>query len=233
MTAINRTAYPRPGARLTREELGARYDLTEADLAFVHASARTGPGRLLLATLLKTRRDLGYFPAPNAVHAGTVAHLAAQLGVAEAAAWPDEVRLTKSLYRYQAAVRTHVSVAAYGATAEQMVTSIILSAAETMSDPADLINRAVEALEAAATDLPAFSTLDRLVGRLRAEAHGRIYSRVAARLTPEDAAVLDGLLAKVTDSVTTGFNRLKQAPGPASPKTVTLWTDRLPLPGHF
>ncbi len=143
------------------------------------------------------------------------------------------MRLTKSLYRYQAAVRTHVSVAAYGATAEQMVTSIILSAAETMSDPADLINRAVEALEAAATDLPAFSTLDRLVGRLRAEAHGRIYSRVAARLTPEDAAVLDGLLAKVTDSVTTGFNRLKQAPGPASPKTVTLWTDRLPLPGHF
>ena len=29
-----------------------------------------------------------------------------------------------------------------------------------MSDPADLINRAVEALQAAAIDLPAFSTLD-------------------------------------------------------------------------
>ena len=35
MTAIDRTAYPRPGARLTREELGARYDLTETDLTFV------------------------------------------------------------------------------------------------------------------------------------------------------------------------------------------------------
>ncbi len=80
MTAIDRTAYPRPGARLTREELGARYDLTETDLAFVHASARVGTGRLLLAMLLKTRRDLGCFPAPNAVHAGIVAHLAAQLG---------------------------------------------------------------------------------------------------------------------------------------------------------
>ena len=81
MTAINRTAYPRPGARLTRDELSTRYNLTEADLAFVHASARTGPGRLLLARLLKTRRDLGYFPAPNAVHAGTVGHLAAPFGV--------------------------------------------------------------------------------------------------------------------------------------------------------
>jgi hypothetical protein len=225
MTAINRTAYPRPGARLTRDELGARYDLTEADLAFVHASARTGLGRLLLATLLKTRRDLGYFPAPNAVHAGTVAHLAAQLGVTQTAAWPDEVRLTRSLYRYQAAVRTHLSVTAYGTTAEQMVTVIVLAAAETMSDPADLINRAVEALEAAATDLPAFSTLDRLVGRLRAEVHGRLYGHVAARLMPKDAAMLDGLLAKLPDSVTTGFNRLKQAPGPATPKTITLWTD--------
>lgn len=227
MMAINRTAYPRPGVRLTRDEPGIRYNLTEADLAFVHASARTGPGRLLLAMLLKTRRDLGYFPAPNAVHAGTVGHLAAQLGVTQAAALPDEVRLTKSLYRYQAAVRTYLSVTAYDTTAEQMVTDFVLGAAETISDPADLINRAVEALGAAATDLPAFSTLDRLMGRLRAEVHGRLYGRVASRLMPQGAVVLDSLLAKLPDSVTTGFNRLKQAPGPATPKTITLWTDRL------
>jgi hypothetical protein len=112
MTAIDRTAYPRLGARLTREELGARYDLTGTDLAFVQAGTRPGAGRLLLATLLKVRRDLGCFPAPNTVHADTVTHLAAQLGVAHPTAWPDEVRLTKSLYRYQAAVRTHLSVTA-------------------------------------------------------------------------------------------------------------------------
>jgi hypothetical protein len=40
MTAIDRTAYPRPGARLTREELGARYTLTETDLDFVRGSTR-------------------------------------------------------------------------------------------------------------------------------------------------------------------------------------------------
>lgn len=137
------------------------------------------------------------------------------------------MRLTKSLYRYQAAVRSYLSVTAYETTAEQMVTDIVLGTAETMSDPADLINRAVEALGAAATDLPAFSTLDRLMGRLRAEVHGRLYGRVAARLMPQGAAMLDSLLAKLPASVTTGFNRLKQAPGPATPKTITLWTDRL------
>ena len=55
MTAIDRTAYPRPGARLSREELSARYDLTETDLTFVRANARGDAGRLLLAVLLKAQ----------------------------------------------------------------------------------------------------------------------------------------------------------------------------------
>ncbi len=226
MTAIDRTAYPQPGIRLTREELGTRYALSEADLAFVKAQARGDAGRLLLAVLLKARQDLGCFPPPDEVHAGTVAHLATQLGVASPTAsdWP---RRTKSLYRYQAAVRAYLSATPFDDAAERMVTDTVLAAAETMSDPADLISRAMEALQTAAIDLPAFSTLDRLVGRIRAEVHQRIYNGVAARLAPEQATVLETLLAKPPGSFTTGFNRLKQAPGPATPKTIDLWTDRL------
>ena len=85
MTAIDRTAYPRPGARLTREELGDRYTLTETDLTFIRLTARGEAGRLMLATLLKARQDLGYFPALDEVHADTVAHLALQLGLTAAA----------------------------------------------------------------------------------------------------------------------------------------------------
>lgn len=227
MTAIDRTAYPRPGARLTREELDARYALTETDLAFVHANTRGDRGRLMLATLLKARQDLGCFPALGEVYAGTVAYLAAQLGVAALQAGADGAGRTKSLYRYQAAVRVHLSATPYDDAAERLVAGAVLEAAETMSDPADLINRSVEALEAASIDLPAFSTLDRLVSRLRTEVHGRMYGCVAQRLAPGHTAVLDALLAKPPGSATTGFNRLKQAPGPATPKTVGLWTDRL------
>ena len=59
MTAIDRTTYPRVGARLTREELNERYHLTDPDLAFIQASARGNTGRLMRATLLKFRRDFG------------------------------------------------------------------------------------------------------------------------------------------------------------------------------
>ncbi len=227
MTAIDRTAYPRPEVRLTQEELGERYHLSDAELAFIHASARGNIGRLLLAMLLKSRRDFGYFPATDTIHADTAEHLAVQLKVAVPEASADEMRPTKSLYRYQAAVRSYLGVKPYGDGAEHLVTGTVLEAAETMSDPADLINRAVEALSAAATDLPAFSTLDRLVNRLRAEVHGRMYDRVAACVTAQHAAALDALLIKPPESAVTSFNRLKQAPGPVTPKTVRLWTDRL------
>ena len=76
MTAIDRTAYPRPGLPLTREELRARYALTETDLTFIRLGARGKVGRLMLATLLKARQDLGYFPMMDEVHADIVADLA-------------------------------------------------------------------------------------------------------------------------------------------------------------
>ena len=227
MTAIDRTAYPRPRARLSREELGFRYDLTETDLTFVRANARGDNGRLLLAVLLKSRRDFGCFPGLGEVHAGIVVHVASQLGLETLHPPTDDVRRSSKLYRYQAAVRAHLCVRPYGKWAERLLTGTILDAAETMSDPADLINRAIQALQSAAVDLPGFSTLDRLVSRLRAEIHRRIFGRVAARLTRNDAAALDALLVKPAESPTTPFNRLKQAPGPATPKTITLWVERL------
>lgn len=226
MTAMERTAYPRPASRLTNEELGVRYRLSDADIAFVRTSARGDAGRLLIATLLKTRQNLGYFATPAEIHAETAAYLASQIGLAVAAVG-DEVRRTKTFYRHQAAVRSYLSVTAYAEAGERLVEATTLKAAETMSDPADLINRAIETLQNAAIDLPAFSTLDRLVSRLRAEVHEAIYDRVSARLKTKDVAVLEALLTKPSNSPTTSFNRLKQAPGPATPTTVKLWIDRL------
>jgi TnpA family transposase len=131
------------------------------------------------------------------------------------------------LYRYQAAVRAHLGVQPYDEAAERLVVDTTMEAAETMSDPADLINRAVEALESAAIDVPAFSTLDRLVNSTRTTVHGKMYARVTERLTAEHRAILDRLLTKPPNSTTTSFNRLKRAPGPATPKTIRLWVERL------
>jgi len=175
MTAMDRTAYPRPGERLTREELDARYSLNETDHAFIRAAARGDAGRLTLAILLKARQDLGCFPAPVDLHGDTVKHLASQLALAAAPQLLDESRRKTTLHHYRAAVRIYLNASPYTEAGEQLVTATVLEAATTMSDPADLINRAIEALGKAATDLPAFSTLERLANHLRAQVHTRMY----------------------------------------------------------
>lgn len=144
MTAMDRTAYPRPGERLTRDELQTRYDLSEADHAFLRASARGDAGRLMLATILKTRLDLGVFPALEEIDAGIVTHLAKQLGLATPPPLLPEDGGKRTLYRYRATVRAHLGGASYPDAGEALVTNTVLEAAETMSDPADLINRAIE-----------------------------------------------------------------------------------------
>ena len=113
MTALDRTAYPRLGERLTREELDARYRLSEADQAFIRATARGDAGRLTLASLLKGRQDLGCFPAPVEMHGDTVKHLAVQLGLTDPPALITEETGAKTLYRYRAAVRVHFNVVPY------------------------------------------------------------------------------------------------------------------------
>ena len=227
MTAIDRTAYPRPGEKLTREELDNRYSVSETDHAFIRATARSDAGRLTLATLLKARQDLGCFPALLEVHSDTVAHLASQLGLAAAPQVLDETSRKTTLHHYRTAVRAYLKASVYAEAGEPLVTATVIEAAATMSDPADLINRAIEALSKAAIDLPAFSTLDRLANHLRTQVHAQMYEQVAARLTADDVAALDALLIVQTRAVTTGFNRLKQTPGPARPETIRQWTDRL------
>src|SRR5512135_1379226 len=227
MTAIDRTAYPRPGERLTREELQARYHLSETDRTFIRAVARGDAGRLTLAALLKTRRDSGRFPSPREIPGTVLSHLAAQLGMAVQPPLVEEDRGKQTLHRYRTAIRAHLGSTAFSKVGEGVVTRAVLGVAETMSDPADLINRAIEALRDARIDLPAFSTLDRMANHLRVQVHERIHARIAARLSAKDVGVLDTLLTVPPGTATTAFNRLKQTPGPARPGTIRLWTERL------
>jgi hypothetical protein len=83
MASIERTAYPRLGARLTDKELEADYALSEDAVAFVGRHTRGDVGRLSLAVLLKTRQRLGYFVALSDVPNQIRLHVANALGLAE------------------------------------------------------------------------------------------------------------------------------------------------------
>lgn len=99
--------------------------------------------RLAFAILMKARQAYGLFVHPDALSETIVAHVAEQLVLPV----PSLVVTSRlGLHCYRSAIRTHIGGALYDKAAQELVETTTTHAAATMSDPADLINRAIEAL---------------------------------------------------------------------------------------
>jgi hypothetical protein len=68
----------------------------------------------------------------------------------------------------------------------------------------------------ASLELPGFSTLDEMAGRIRREVNTAMFERIADRVGLPDRVGVQSLLEVVGSSAKTPFNRLKQAAGKAS-----------------
>ncbi len=227
MTSIDRTAYPRFARRLSEEELEERYSLTTDEYRFVDVNARSESGRLTLAIMLKARQQLGYFPGCSEVPDQVRRHLIEKLGLPEETLLLDEVRQKSVLYRYRQRLRTWLESLSFAAIGRAEIRARVWDAAHTMSDPADLINVAVDALTKACIELPAFSTLDRFVGNIRRQVHKEMYDGINADLDAGQRSVLDDLLVVPEGERITEFARLKKTPGPATLTYIRNWTQRL------
>lgn len=227
MTSIDRTAYPQLSSDLTDNDLSARYSLTKKERAFIEQQARSNRGMLIVSAMLKTRQQLGYFlPLPQ-IPSWLVAFLAGELGVPSSAWQVGKAHDRKSFYRYRLACRQFLKSHTFTSRERQRVIKHVRDAAYTMSDPADLINVAIELLSQSNTELPAFSTLERLVAHERHSVHDQLYRKIAGDLKVSDRRVLDGLLRINAGETITEFARLKQTPGPATLPRFRAWADRL------
>ena len=227
MTSIDRTAYPHLNKQLSDKELSNNYELSDEEQNFIHRYARNDRGYLVLAALLKTRQQLGYFTTLREVPIQIVTYLSKQLEVAPSVWQPDESHYRTTLHRYRTVCRKRLESSSFSDDCRKQIISYVRKAAHTMSDPADLINVAVEELVSANIELPAFSSLDRLVGRERKSVHEALYLQITSELKPHDYQKLDELLQVQTGERITGFARMKKTPGPATLKHFRDWSDRL------
>lgn len=223
MASIERTAYPRFKPSLTASELHALYSPTDDERAFIAAHARGDAQQLTLLTLLKCQQHLGYLPALADVPPYIRTYLCQQLNLLPLLDTPVEA--AKTLYRYRQLIRTYLAIKPYGEGGQAAITTAVQHAASTMSDPADLINLAVEHLVQQRFELPAFSALDRLVMHVRHGVHQELYTRITASLEASAMARLDALL-HLRDG-RTDFNRIKDTPRQATLKHLRQWTTRL------
>ena len=227
MASIERTAYPRPGKRLSASELEAQYAITDEEARLVRLATNGSSQRLTFLTLLKMRQHLGYFPSLSEIPGQIVRYLAERFGLPQTTPLLDAESKKKTLFRYRAVIRSHLGGSVYGDDGDRLIEPIVRQAALTMSDPADLINLAIETLLQANVELPAYSTLDRLVGHVRQQVHESLYHSITAGLSAVDGARLDALLEVPPGESLSGIARLKQTPGPATLKHIRHWVDRL------
>jgi hypothetical protein len=223
MASIDRTAYPRFHSSLTAHELQTLYRPSDEERLFVSQYARGDTGQLILLTLLKCHQNLGYTPALTDVPRQICTYLSQHLHLGADTALDSEAE--KTLYRYRQLIRSYLRVASYTLGGAETVEPIVEQAAYTMSDPADLINVAIEYLVEQRFELPAFSTLDRLVGRVRHRVHQHLYTQITQSLSPAKVERLEALLG--VHNGRTDFTRIKAVPRGASLQHMRQWSNRL------
>ena len=229
MASIERTAYPRFKEKLSDSELEVLYQPNESELDFVRHHSRGDNQRLTLLALLKCHQHLGYLPSLKEIPKQVVVYLRNQLEVPQDTPIASEVE--RSRYRYIKQIRSFLQVKSYSHGGQEVAESVIKKSAYTMSDPADLINVAIEKLIEQRFELPAFSTLDRLVGHLRQEVHEILYLQITTMLTDEQRQCLDKMLIPQEGERITAFTRLTQVPGKPTLKHMRLCSLRSPTPG--
>ena len=214
MTAIERTAYPRLRRNPSERDLATLYTPTEAELAWVTTTARDGAHRLHLLLWLKCFQCLGYFPQLLEIPTPISEHL--RLCLDGDTTVPLGYHHDRMRYRHHQAVREYLQVHTFDDTGRQAVRATLHIAARVMDNPADLINVAIEELIRLRYELPAFSTLDRLVEQVRTEVNQALFTQVAARLTAEDTARLQALLDAKLSLRRTNYQTIKDPPESAT-----------------
>ena len=76
-----------------------------------------------------------------------------------------------------------MGVKPYDKNAQKLIAILVAAEAEVKDHPADLINVAIEELVKQRYELPAFSTLDRLIGHVRSLVNNRLFARVGVGLS--------------------------------------------------
>ena len=226
MTSLERTAYPRFKQAITASELEEFYTPSKKEVAFARQFAKGTQPRLTLLVLLKSFQKLGYLPKIDVVPFAIIKYIA---GIVYEFRLEHHLDNTskRTRIRYRRAIYQFLNLKPYRAGGEKVIKDIVRQVALTMSDPADLINVAIEKLVLQRFELPGFSTIDKTVERIRNRVHRQLYKQVSGKLTEAEINILDNLLKRSADKTRYPVTRLKALPQKASLTFVRHWEKHL------
>ena len=229
MTSIDRTAYPKFKQFPDPKELAELYTPTPTEIKFVKSKTKNHEGLLRLMVMLKSFQRLGYFPHPEQIPIAVIKHLRSCLKLQDSVkAIPSE----RQRHTYKNIIREYLGVKQYDKTSQKLIATIVAEAAQIKDHPADLINVAIEELVKERYELPAFSTLDRLIRHIRSMVNNRLFTLCSQGLSTTEQIYLDQLLVVINneeDNENTTLNLLKSPPKSAKLKGMKLLQNKFDM----
>ncbi len=214
MASIERTAYPRFKRYYTAEELTRIYTPTTEEKLLAGKHTNNPSNYLNFLLLLKTFQRLGYFPKLRTIPPAIVNHLKKELSL------PEDLTIgyknRKNRHRYRYLILEQMNVNQFNQKGKSYLVKIVTEKAYLMSNPADLINVAIEELVKQRSELPSFRFLDREVARIRNQVHQLVYHQITSQLSPEYIERLNSLLVRHPVEQRTPYNQLKKLPKSAT-----------------
>jgi hypothetical protein len=204
---ISRLVYPELPNRVTSADLQVLFTPSYDERKWAAALARTSAAQVALLSQLKVFQTIGRFLPVKDMPVAVIAHVAGRL---KAAAPEALVYGGNRLYRDHAAIRSYLAITSWGAQALRMAQSSMAKLAEARTDPADLINAAINTLVRERFELPALRTLRRLAGTAHRAVNDEQWRRVVKTLSCDDRAALEALLVVNEETLESPHRKLRR-----------------------
>ena len=228
MTLIDRTAYPRFKQFPDAKELAELYTTTPEEIKLAKSKTKSHEGFLSFIIMLKSFQRLGYFPHPELVPIAVRRHLRSCLNLHS---WVKAIPRDRQRYSSQKTIRDYLKVKQYDKAGQRLIAALVAEATEVKDHPADLINVAIEELVKERYELPAFSTLDRLIRHIRSMVNNRLFALCSEGLSINEQIYLDQLLVVTNNEVDENatLNLLKSPPKSAKLSAIKLLQNKFDI----
>lgn len=219
-TSIERTAYPRFGKKqqFHKSWLINHFSLKEEDIKLIKRRGSPDEYVLALAIKLKTFQYLGYFEDIENVPEPIINTIRSDLS------FNNKIKPVynndKSKYRHHDYIRDHLNIIKWkdippneDKDTQRLAIEFAYNKVLIMNNPADILNATIEYLKNENYELPAFSTVDRLVRHVRNIVHNKIYNQIYLKTKGTGLiSQIDNLLNVLPQNSRAGYNLLKLLP---------------------
>ena len=229
-----RVIYPELPDPLTPGDLQQLFSPSFDERKWAPTVTRTPETQVALLVQLKIFQTIGRFLPVVDVPLVTIEYVARRMGVGSGS---NLIFPERTLYRHRQAILKRLEVVSWGTKARALAQATMQSTAQARTDPADIINSAIDALIRHDFELPPLATLRRLAGTAHNKINAAQWAAVCNRLSSAHKAVLEALLVVDPKTQKSPFANLCAAPGRASRKNLNTlidhyqWLQGLPNPG--